>query len=89
MTICAKHKKLAADIYIPAITRMVIKNLEPVFRIRIGPGFNQVSGSVSEFGIWIQDGKKTHKKRKKFYVLLGGLKASSVASTSFMKPKDR
>jgi hypothetical protein len=89
MTIRARHKKLTTDIYIPAITRMAIKNLEPVFRIRIGSGFNQISGSVSGFGIRIQDGKKTHKKKKKLDVLLGGLKASSVAWTSFMEPKDR
>ncbi len=42
--------------------------LRPVFRIQSGSGFNQVSGSVSGFGIryriQIQESKKTHKNRK-------------------------
>jgi hypothetical protein len=60
-----------------------------------GSGFNQVSGSGSEFGIRIQKGKNDSQKFIKvnyFHVLkcwmvlfFLGLKAFSVALTSFIK----
>jgi hypothetical protein len=67
-----------------------------MFQIKIGSRFNKVSGSVSGsgFGIRIKKAKMTHKNRKKikkFHVLkcwmfsFRGLKASSVAWTSFME----
>jgi hypothetical protein len=43
----------------------ILTGFHAVFRIRIGSGFNQISGSGSEFGIRIPEGKNDPQNRKK------------------------